>query len=124
MALIRVTKQSVPLSDRDYLRELIGVEAEELVYLFGCHVKRTFWDNLEAQDSFSIEDRFTNERIAISRDVFSALVTLTLANWLEQRPRAAKEYQYLRKDEFIRSKSYLPAVAFQAFKDAYGLDSI
>lgn len=51
----------------------------------------------------------------------SELITLTLANWLEQRPRSKSEYQFIRQEEFLRSKKYLLKCAFEDFCNAYGL---
>jgi hypothetical protein len=45
-------------------------------------------------------------------------MTLTLASWLEHRPRADKKYQYLRKIEFMELQHYLPIAAYDEFKRA------
>jgi len=115
------TKQAVPLSDRVYLINLIGEQAEELVYLFGCHIKKTFWDNLNKEVDLKIDDRFTLHPISINLKIYKSLVTMTLANWLEQRPRAPKEYHFIRQEEFLSSEYLLPKVAFESFKSSYGL---
>jgi hypothetical protein len=114
--------QTVPLSKRNFVRELIGVEAEALAYYFGAHVKEHLWSLLEKTDNFEIKDRFSDEFESVSKLQISSLVTLTLANWLEQRPRTDEKYLYIRKEEFTASESFLPAVAFSDFKSAYQLD--
>lgn len=115
-------RETVPLSERSHLQDLIGKNAERTAYFFGAHVKESLWKNLElSTNSYSIVDRFTNERVEISQNDFNDLVTLTLANWLEQRPRAPQEYQFLRRREFLASKEFLPIVAFDEFKRAYGI---
>lgn len=49
------------------------------------------------------------------------MITLTLANWLEQRPRAPKEYQFVIQEQLINSKDLMPETAYQAFLKAYRL---
>lgn len=112
----------VSLENRTYVRSLIGREAEGLAYLFGAHVKESLWRNLDRGSGFNIEDRFTRKIVALSEGELADLLTLTLANWLEQRPRASVEHQFIRKKEFLRSKGFLPTIAYQDFLTAYGLN--
>lgn len=115
------TKQTVPLEERELVQKLIGDNAEELVYYFGAHVKNHFWELLDKEDNFEIKDRFSKELISVTREVINDLVTLTLANWLEQRPRVDKKYHFIRKEEFLASKRFLPKIAYKEFKIAYEL---
>ncbi len=114
------SKSPASLDNRDYLRELIGAEAERLAYLFGAHRKESLWKNLERQDGYAILDRFTGEPVAMSKQDLRDLLELTLANWLEQRPRAEERFKNLRREEFLRAQSYLSALAYDAFLSAYG----
>lgn len=109
------------LDNREFMKTLIGQEAEELTYLFGAHQKESLWKNLDSVDVFSVHDRFLNRPLVIPSKSLSDLITLTLANWLEQRPRVNPEYLLLRKDEFLRSRPYLKDVAYDDFLIAYGL---
>jgi len=115
-------KQTISLNKRNEIRELIGEEAEALVYYFGAHVKEHFWNLLDRSDNFEILDRFIGETTFVSFAQISDLVTLTLANWLEQRPRVDEKYLYLRKEEFTASERFLPAEAYRDFKLAYQLN--
>ena len=115
------SKTPATLDNREYVRSLIGENAERLAYLFGAHIKESLWKNLDRQSDFSIDDRFSGLSTKISRDDLAALITITLANWLEQRPRASSEFQFIRQNEFLGSKSYLPRLGFQDFLEAYGL---
>jgi hypothetical protein len=114
-------KQPATLENRAYLQEVIGVPAERLAYLFGVHKKDSLWDNLSRPDAYSVVDRFTDEIVQIGESDFCDLITLTLANWLEQRPRAGAEHQFLRSDEFSAAKNFLPKVAYDEFSKAYGI---
>jgi len=116
------SKNPATLENRKYLKETIGEKAERLTYLFGAHVKESLWTNPVESPTFRIQDRFENGEIEISKDDFGDLVTLTLANWLEQRPRAAIEHRALRTNEFLRNRSFLPEKAFRDFIEAYDLD--
>ena len=115
------SKTPATLDNRDYIRTLIGRDAETLAYLFGAHVKETLWTNLDRTEVRFINDRFTNESVPLSDQEFSDLITITLANWLEQRPRAHPKYHFLRQDEFCKSKGHLPEAAYRDFLEAYGL---
>jgi len=111
----------IDLSERRDIQEIIGVEAEEMAYFFGAHEKDSLWANLQREKEFKINDRLNSKEIYLSEEQLKALITLTLANWLEQRPRAPKEYLYIRKKEFLASEKYLPTKANSDFKKAYNL---
>lgn len=115
-------KASATLDNREYMRGLIGIEAEKLTYLFGAHKKESFWKNLESKGVYLIQDRFTNQQLVISLEEFSALILITLANWLEQRPRCKPEDQFIRQNEFKSSRPFLPRVAYEEFLAAYNLN--
>ena len=105
------------------MKNLIGEEAENLAYLFGAHKKESLWLNIELSNHFNIYDRITDSNINISDFELSSLVTMTLANWLEQRPRSPVEYKYVRKDEFLKSKNLLPPKAYEDFLLAFELSN-
>jgi hypothetical protein len=116
------SKTPATLENRSYLRELIGYEAEKLAYLFGAHKKDSLWKNIERSNDFSVQDRFDQSQVILSREELGSLITITLANWLEQRPRARPEYLRLREHESKRAKSYLPEKAYLAFLRDYGIE--
>jgi len=115
------SKVPATIDNRDYVQGLIGSDAEQLAYLFGAHVKESLWKNLDRAENYSIADRFTNKEIALSEQELSDLITITLGNWLEQRPRANLKHQSLRQEEFLRSERFLPKAGYQDFLSAYGL---
>lgn len=117
-------KVPATLDNRKYVQKLIGNKAEKLTYLFGAHQKESLWQNLDRDSNFIIIDRFSEKEIALSTQELSDLITITLANWLEQRPRSKSEYQSIRQEEFLRSKKYLLESAFEDFCNAYGLKDL
>jgi hypothetical protein len=78
---------AVPLTSRNDVRQLIGEEAESLVWLFCMMRRETLLDgNLERQRDFTVQHRLTGEQISLSEAQFGDLVTMTIANSLEVFP--------------------------------------
>nr|BDT27179.1 hypothetical protein BHI3_06450 [Bacteriovorax sp. HI3] len=117
-------KVSATLDNREYVQNLIGDRAERLAYLFGAHKKESLWENLNRDSNFFIMDRFLDKEVTLSDKELADLITITLANWLEQRPRSKPEHHFIRQAEFIRSKIHLPKSAFEDFCTAYGLKDL
>ncbi len=112
---------AVSLTLRPVLQALIGREAERLTYVFGAFRKDSLWQNLDREEGFHVVDRHNGEPIPLSRQDWSDLLTLVLANWLEQRPRAGAEYARYREAELVRARAWLPTAAYEAFRQAYAL---
>jgi len=81
--------KALPLSRRDDVRELIGDEAESLVFLFCMMRRETLYDNLRKDRDFSVKHRLTGEWIPLTEGQFRDLITLSFANCLEAFPRCA-----------------------------------
>lgn len=107
---------------RDRLREQIGSEAETLVFYFGMMAKKTFYANLTADPPYSILCRLTGNRYPLTEAEFDALCELTVANWLEQRPRADAKYHYIISDEFRAMRPHLSPPTWRAISEAYGFE--
>ena len=75
---------AVPLTLRNDVRQLIGEEAESLVWLFCMMRRKTLLNgNRERQRDFTVQNRLTGEQIPLSDAQFNDLVTITIANSLE-----------------------------------------
>lgn len=111
----------IELSEREDIQKIIGKEPEQLAYLFGAHVKDSLWENLDRDGDYAIRDRLAETTVPLSKGQLADLITLTLANWLEQRPRAPEKYARLREREFRAAEAYLPSKGYEAFTTAYGL---
>ena len=81
--------------------------------------KAGFYALLEAGEG-AITHRQTGESISLSRQDFADLCELTVANWLEQRPRVKPEYKRIREDEFRRMLPILSPHSRTALAEAYG----
>ncbi len=81
--------QAMPLSTRTEVRQVIGDEAEALVWLFCMMRRETFDRNLGRDGSLSVQHRSTGEELPLTHAQFNDLVTMTFANSLEALPRAS-----------------------------------
>jgi hypothetical protein len=81
--------KAIPLSMRDEVRQLIGDEAESLVWLFCMMRRKTLGQNLRRDEHLSVQHRLTGEWIPLTKAQFQDLVTMTFANCLEAFPRCA-----------------------------------
>src|SRR5580698_8160 len=79
--------KAIPLSMRDEVRQMIGDEAESLVWLFCIMRRKTFDQNLRKDRDYSVQNRLTGEWITLTEGQFRDLITLTFANCLEAFPR-------------------------------------
>jgi hypothetical protein len=82
-------QRAVPLTMRNEVRQLIGDEAESLVWLF-CMMRRgTLFQNLGREGEFRVQHRLTDEWLPLTKIQFQDLLTMTLANSLEAFPRCS-----------------------------------
>lgn len=110
---------AVPTDLRPVVRELIGAEAETLAYLFGSVTRTSLFDAAYEGAPFLLDSR-DGECVAVTDEQYADLAALTVANWLEQRPRFPAESQFSRAREFDAMRRYLPATVRGALEQAYG----
>lgn len=110
---------AVPVELRPVVRDLIGAEAETLAHLFGTVRRTSLFDAAFDGPPFLLETR-TGESVGVTRTQYSDLAALTVANWLEQRPRFPASQQLSRAREFDMMRRYLPDHARTALEQAYG----
>ena len=70
------------LAERSTLREVIGVPAERLVYVYGACARRETYARL-AELPLVVADRFTGERHELDADDATCFALLTIANELD-----------------------------------------
>ncbi|GHG93837.1 DUF6817 domain-containing protein [Streptomyces lanatus] len=114
---------AVPLELRPAVRELIGDEAELLVHLFGTVARGSIFDAAFDGAPFLLETR-TGEHIGVTDRQYTDLAALTVANWLEQRPRFPESAQLSRAREFDEMRRHLPDAVRHALEQAYGFDPL
>jgi hypothetical protein len=112
--------ETIALTRREQVKELIGDEAEMLAYCFGVMKKDSFYANLEVDpDHYSIECRITYEIVRISPKQFSDLAHITLANWFEQRSRLPARYKFMRSTEFRKLRRHINPLACALLDNEY-----
>ena len=79
--------KAIPLSMRAEVRQLIGDEAESLVWLFCMMRRETLFNQLHKDRDFSVQHRLTGEWIPLTEGQFHDLITMSFANCLEAFPR-------------------------------------
>lgn len=110
--------QTIPLELRPRVVGLIGEEAERLAWLFGVMQKESFYALLGTGEG-DITHRQLGASIRLSHQDMSDLCDLTVATWLEQRPRAPERYQRIREAEFRQMLPLLLPRARAAIAKAY-----
>jgi ATP-dependent Clp protease ATP-binding subunit ClpA len=78
--------KAIPLSMRDEVRQLIGGEAESLVWLFCMMRRETLYQNLNKDRDLAVQRRLTGEWIPLTEGQFHDLITMSFANCLEAFP--------------------------------------
>jgi hypothetical protein len=115
---------SLALSMRSRLQEIIGDEAETLVFYFGVMVKESFYENLFRPGSErKIVSRLTGESHPLTAEQFADLCNVVVANSLEQRPRVSVKYHNKRRKEFEAIRKFLLPMAVAQVNSAYGFSS-
>jgi hypothetical protein len=84
---------AIALTMRARVQELIGNEAESVVWLF-CFMRReTLSGNVGRGGDLAVEHRLTGERLPLADGQFDDLVNLTFANELEPYPRMSRTWR-------------------------------
>lgn len=114
---------AVPTELRPVVRDLVGEEAETLVHLFGTVSRASIFDAAFEGAPFLLETR-TGDQVGLTDRQYADLAVLTVANWLEQRPRFPDATRFSRAREFDTMRHFLPTTARQALEEAYGFDPL
>lgn len=110
---------AIPHELRPAVRDLIGEAAETLAYLFGTVTRSALFDAAFDGPPFLLEDR-SGGCVGVTPGQYADLAALTVANWLEQRPRFPESSRFNRAREFDAMRRYLPETVRQALEQAYG----
>lgn len=111
----------IQVTERNKIVELLGNEAEELVYLF-CYLKRaSVYTSIEKKAPYSVvllDDRV----VEVSENTLRHLVAMIWANALEQAKRTTLTHDSKRKSRrsLGRSFDFLPPKAIEPLQTFYG----
>ena len=113
---------SLPLSERERVRSLIGERAEFVAWL-NCIMDRTTFDAavsaaLAGERMLSISDRDGNPPIELSIDQLCDLAAVHLFDWLEQVERSEFGWGY-RRDAYREMAMLVGSDAEALYKDVF-----
>jgi hypothetical protein len=90
--------KAVPLTMRNGVQQLIGEEAESLVWLFCTMRRETLFQNPGPKGELRVQHRLTDEWLPLTKIQYEDLLTMTIANTLEAFPRCSWYWRrYLRR---------------------------
>ena len=107
---------------RGDVQTVIGCEAEFLAHAFGVMTKQSFYANLDQSDGYHVISRLDGDEIPVSDTQLNALCHISVANWLEQRPRVGSEHRFIRAIEFRKMLDRLNPRARAALATAYAFE--
>jgi hypothetical protein len=109
------------LRQRQMIDDRIGPEAEHLAYLYCVSTRRSLYANLEREAPYNLRSFRDGTTIPISRKCLADLMTLDLANSLEQLSRIALTPQIVESDRTIYEMAIplLPGAAIVEMHWAY-----
>ncbi|MEV4656493.1 DUF6817 domain-containing protein [Micromonospora sp. NPDC049301] len=99
-------------TDRGQLRDLIGADAEALVYLYGACDRKRSWRQLATTGA--VYDRFTGQTRIVRSDQLTPLIDLSIVNELDviaQMPSLLDKHQAYFRDLFA---AWAPAASAAA----------
>ncbi|MEY2977416.1 MAG: DUF6817 domain-containing protein [Prochlorotrichaceae cyanobacterium] len=106
----------VNLEQRDIIEDAIGVDAEKLVYYYCLEDRNHFSSNFERINEFKLRTWLGKKEMSLTQEEFSALITIRLADHLEQLPYTR---DYCHQEFYLKSKPFLTEKAFDDFLIAY-----
>jgi hypothetical protein len=109
---------SIPLDLRGQVREVIGIRAERMAYVFGAMTMASFESNAGRTGGFSLSDRFDGSAITLTGQEWSGLCELFIANALEQRSAIPLERQRRFFEKFRWVTAHVSDLAADAFVEA------
>jgi hypothetical protein len=112
---------SIDPGDRARVRARIGAEAEALVHLYAVMVRRSLHATLRAGPPYRVVDRRTGAALPLDARQLADLLTLDLANRVEQLPRTSMSLWRMARDRrrWKRAALLLPPAAVAEVRRLY-----
>ena len=109
--------QCADVSRRGTIREVIGSDAERLVYVFGVTDRRCFYEHL-GESHFRLRDIRQNSDLELDAESLAVLIEIEVANIVDQIPYRSRKKALaaaeLYAGAFARSRDYISPQASQA----------
>lgn len=99
------TQATFALDQRQFIRDKIGADAEQLAYLNCIATRGSLYENLEREAGYSLRSFRDGTTISISRECLADLMALDLANSLEQLARIPLTPEIVETDRLIYEKA-------------------
>jgi len=113
---------TLPLEQRDEVKEMIGERAERLAF-WNCLMDRSTMDaNItRTEPPYVLTNRVTGELMPLDEGEFNDLCRLHLCDWIEQAPRT--EIPNYREAAFRAIAKRLGGVALEAYERQFGREA-
>lgn len=109
-------KSLVNLEQRGIIKAAIGSDAEKLVYYYCLEDRKHFSYNFEQVNEFKLINYRDNKEIILTQTELSALITIRLADHLEQLPYTR---DYRHQEFYLKAKPFLTQKAYADFLMAH-----
>jgi hypothetical protein len=112
----------VPISDRDFVRDVIGDEAEEIVYVYASCDRRFLYPQIERVAAPEFRDRHSEDVSKPAASVLADFFELTFANELELASHSPEFVATTRGDFcdlFPRCRGFVSPEAYETFEGRY-----
>ena len=109
--------------ERVKIAEIIGAEAEEIVYLYCACERESFWPQVGREPNPEFKNRFTGELSRLNEDQIRNFCELTVANELEiarDNPSFLKEHGPALSYIFSNMRPYLTEQAYSMVEAVLG----
>jgi len=107
---------------RDRVVDAIGADAERLAFLYCALERESLYDNLRTGGPpYAVRDRVDGSPIELDCSDYAGLLTLDLANRLEQMPhsRDSREQFLSDKDRYVAAIPLLPPAAVRQLHETH-----
>jgi hypothetical protein len=111
------------ISRRSDLKEIIGPQAEEIVYLYASCDRSHLYPQIGYSSAVEFRDRFTGALFVPDGSLFKSFLELTFANELEgakRNPRFVEDTRAWLKPLFRQWREGVSQAAFAYFVNLYG----
>jgi uncharacterized protein DUF6817 len=116
---------TLPLTEREQIKGLIGGEGERLVYLYSAATRESWRRSAVSSGKPQLTDRFTSEPLDVTERELTELLWLWLANNLEIKAREMKAHgtRVLKNANFWRKVAErLDGNALAGWHQIYGIN--
>lgn len=110
-------QKTLSTNERRLVTNRIGEKAEQLAFLYARSSRESLYSNLDHAQPYSLRDFVTGKVVKIDERALAELLTIDLANTLEQLPRISfGEQMSEEKQLYEKATKYLPRQAVEEMR--------